>query len=191
MWDLPRPGIEPVSLSLQGIILTTGPPGYPRPLFLLCNSSFPFSTCNIFSSFPKQITMFNHLSCFTLHYKICLKYSVLPCNLYTLPWNSLTLWIFSAMLRFPPNINLQIAYVIVDDTDVYQPHGSLFFFLSNGCFKCFVLCDIQFHLHNILEVKSIIIPIYRRGHWDTEQWCDKYPWLVKDRARRQTQVVSF
>lgn len=105
--------------------------------------------------------MFKHLSCFTLHYKICWKDSVLPCNLYALPWNSLNLWIFYAMLRFPENTNLQIAYVIVDDTDVYQPHGSLFF-LSNSCSKCFVLCDIQFHPHNILEVKSIIIPILQK-----------------------------
>ena len=29
MWDLPRPGIEPVSLALQGGFLTTGPPGKP------------------------------------------------------------------------------------------------------------------------------------------------------------------
>ena len=27
MWDLPRPGVEPVSLALQGRFLTTGPPG--------------------------------------------------------------------------------------------------------------------------------------------------------------------
>ena len=27
MWDLPRPGIEPVSLVLTGRVLTTGPPG--------------------------------------------------------------------------------------------------------------------------------------------------------------------
>ena len=29
MWDLPRPGIELVSLALQGGFLTTGPPGTP------------------------------------------------------------------------------------------------------------------------------------------------------------------
>ena len=27
MWDLPRPGIEPVSPALEGRFLTTGPPG--------------------------------------------------------------------------------------------------------------------------------------------------------------------
>ena len=30
LWDLPRPGIEPVSPALQGRFLTTGPPGKPR-----------------------------------------------------------------------------------------------------------------------------------------------------------------
>ena len=29
MWDLPRRGIELVSLALQGSFLTTGPPGKP------------------------------------------------------------------------------------------------------------------------------------------------------------------
>ena len=29
MWDLPRPGIKPVSLALQGELVTTGPPGKP------------------------------------------------------------------------------------------------------------------------------------------------------------------
>ena len=29
MWDLPRPGIEPLSLALQRGFLTTGPPGKP------------------------------------------------------------------------------------------------------------------------------------------------------------------
>ena len=31
MWDLPGPGIELVSLPLQGEFLTTGPPGKPSP----------------------------------------------------------------------------------------------------------------------------------------------------------------
>ena len=29
MWDLPGPGIEPVSPAFQGRFLTTGPPGKP------------------------------------------------------------------------------------------------------------------------------------------------------------------
>ena len=36
MWDLPRPGIEPVSPSLKDEFLTTGPPGSPTwPYFKL------------------------------------------------------------------------------------------------------------------------------------------------------------
>ena len=30
MWDLPRPGLEPVSPALAGRLLTTAPPGKPR-----------------------------------------------------------------------------------------------------------------------------------------------------------------
>ena len=34
MWDLPRPGLEPVSPALAGRLSTTAPPGKPRDLFL-------------------------------------------------------------------------------------------------------------------------------------------------------------
>ncbi|KAJ8798621.1 hypothetical protein J1605_016424 [Eschrichtius robustus] len=31
MWDLPRPGLEPVSPALAGRLSTTAPPGKPSP----------------------------------------------------------------------------------------------------------------------------------------------------------------
>ena len=34
IWDLPRPGIEPVFPALAGGFLTTGPPGKPLDFFL-------------------------------------------------------------------------------------------------------------------------------------------------------------
>ena len=34
MWDLPGPGIEPMSPALAGGFLTTAPPGKSKPLFL-------------------------------------------------------------------------------------------------------------------------------------------------------------
>ena len=34
MWDLPRPGLEPVSPALAGRFSTTAPPGKPSFLFL-------------------------------------------------------------------------------------------------------------------------------------------------------------
>ena len=34
MWDLPGPGLEPVSPALAGGFLTTAPPGKPSPFFL-------------------------------------------------------------------------------------------------------------------------------------------------------------
>ena len=33
MWDLPRPGLEPVSPALAGRFLTTAPPGKPKVAF--------------------------------------------------------------------------------------------------------------------------------------------------------------
>ena len=35
MWDLPRPGLEPVSPALAGRFSTTAPPGKPPPFELL------------------------------------------------------------------------------------------------------------------------------------------------------------
>ena len=36
MWDLPRPGLEPVSPALAGRFSTTAPPGKPLPDAFLC-----------------------------------------------------------------------------------------------------------------------------------------------------------
>ena len=33
MWDLPRPGLEPVSLALAGRLSTTAPPGKPKKIY--------------------------------------------------------------------------------------------------------------------------------------------------------------
>ena len=44
MWDLPGPGIEPVSPALAGGFLTTVPPGKPVGS-LLCLASFTYCPC--------------------------------------------------------------------------------------------------------------------------------------------------
>ena len=38
LWDLPRPGLEPVSPALAGRLSTTGPPGKPLRLFSYKNN---------------------------------------------------------------------------------------------------------------------------------------------------------
>ena len=45
MWDLPRPGIEPVFPALEGRFLSTGPPGKSRKV----SSEFSREGCIIFS----------------------------------------------------------------------------------------------------------------------------------------------
>ena len=35
MWDLPRPGLEPMSPALAGRFSTAAPPGKPHPTFLI------------------------------------------------------------------------------------------------------------------------------------------------------------
>ena len=40
MWDLPRPGLEPVSPALAGRLSTTAPPGKPQFHYSLSNIDF-------------------------------------------------------------------------------------------------------------------------------------------------------
>ena len=42
MWDLPRPGLEPVSPALAGRLLTTAPPGKPLSYIIIINKFLPF-----------------------------------------------------------------------------------------------------------------------------------------------------
>ena len=42
MWDLPGPGLEPVSPALAGGFLTTAPPG--KPLGVILKMTFPTPT---------------------------------------------------------------------------------------------------------------------------------------------------
>ena len=41
MWDLPRPGLKPVSPALAGRFSTTAPPGKPSQTAFLCLGTFP------------------------------------------------------------------------------------------------------------------------------------------------------
>ena len=42
MWDLPGPGIEPVSPALAGRFLTTEPPGKPQPCYSMNQYFIPY-----------------------------------------------------------------------------------------------------------------------------------------------------
>ena len=42
MWDVPRPGLEPVSPALAGRLSTTAPPGKPRPNIFNKMDGFPW-----------------------------------------------------------------------------------------------------------------------------------------------------
>ena len=66
MWDLPRPGLEPVSPALAGGFLTTAPPGKPRDwnflmlinIFHSCLLFFHFKTCYLYSFFDENSDCF-------------------------------------------------------------------------------------------------------------------------------------
>ena len=49
MWDLPRPGLEPVSPALAGRFLTTAPPGKPHVTLL---NAVPRATVYVINHCP-------------------------------------------------------------------------------------------------------------------------------------------
>ena len=63
MWDLPRPGLEPVSPALAGRFSTIAPPGKPWTHFKLC--SFFFLEWSFFSCLLSGKLLWNYLYSFT------------------------------------------------------------------------------------------------------------------------------
>ena len=55
MWDLPRPGLEPVSPALAGRLSTTAPPGKPYS-GILCNVFFVLDVLRFHNDVPQYET---------------------------------------------------------------------------------------------------------------------------------------
>jgi len=56
MWDLPEPGIEPVSPTLAGRFLTAGPPGKSQVAFFFFNVHFRNEETEVLESKMTYIT---------------------------------------------------------------------------------------------------------------------------------------
>ena len=89
MWDLPRPGLKPVSPALAGGFLTTAPPGKPWSLRCTVKSSWlPTSTlaCTWWVLTWSMFIGWNKMVCSTafqaLIQKIPLPYYTSPCPLW-------------------------------------------------------------------------------------------------------------
>ena len=67
MWDLPRPGLEPVSPALAGRFSTTAPPGKPSLLLLLSNLfNLDFTVLHYNHALVYTIRSFALLSLYTI-----------------------------------------------------------------------------------------------------------------------------
>ena len=62
MWDLPRPGLEPVSPALAGRLSTTAPPGKPRESLIFKEKVLPFPNLPGCSDFEGISINSNHSS---------------------------------------------------------------------------------------------------------------------------------
>ena len=78
MWDLPGPGLEPVSPALAGGFLTTAPPGKSKGSFLSVSNVLVFivlvTVVYLFSENPLSYTLIICL-CFYMHIRLQLKFS--------------------------------------------------------------------------------------------------------------------
>ena len=71
MWDLPRPGLEPVPPALAGRFSTTAPPGKPHTVILKSNPSILLLSC--------YIPLFHLCQCVLLHLVCCLRFLKVVC----------------------------------------------------------------------------------------------------------------
>ena len=55
MWDLPRPGLEPVSPALAGVFLTTAPPGKPPRVNIKSKASGVLDLSSLFHVIAAQV----------------------------------------------------------------------------------------------------------------------------------------
>ena len=67
MWDLPRPGLEPMSPALAGRFSTTAPPGKPRKDYLKCYMGIPQHSVKRNLVILPQKPILNALSLFPNH----------------------------------------------------------------------------------------------------------------------------
>ena len=56
MWDLPRPGHEPVSPALAGTFSTTAPPGKPSLSFFIAHYNVPDRGCSFTLGLIEELT---------------------------------------------------------------------------------------------------------------------------------------
>ena len=66
MWDLPRPGLEPVCPALAGRFSTTAPPGKPNNEFIIYSLHY-VEVCSLYTHFVESLYhkwMLNFVKCF-------------------------------------------------------------------------------------------------------------------------------
>ena len=158
--------------------------------FFVRHNSSPFSSCNIFFS---KITIFEHLSCFMLHYKSCFKDCALEC--------SHPIYFLCCIKVSSKHWSLE-SFHVCEDTVLCQflvlciihPSTYLFksYFLRVGVIALLityeipniVLSDSTFNPPTYLEVTSIIIPILQlRKLRHSVIWLAQVSPDTKNRAR--------
>ena len=92
MWDLPRPGLEPMSPALAGGFLTTVPPGKPSRVFLISVIVLFITVCLLFSSFRSLLNVSCIFSILFLRFWIIFTITTLNSFSGRLPISSSFIW---------------------------------------------------------------------------------------------------
>ena len=90
MWDLPRPGLEPVSPALAGRLSTTAPPGKPCPpiliSFLYMVSSKSLTSLSCMWIFSCSVPLLEKIILSPLNYLVSLFENQLTINVWFVSW---------------------------------------------------------------------------------------------------------
>ena len=126
MWDLPRPGLEPVSPALAGRLSTTVPPGKPSPPSYKNHSQLPRSRENVPSALkPYGIQIAPN----TIRYlnKPQMLHTYTTSNLSTFP---LLIFHYQSQYSWALQANKSIG-----KNNLYSTFLSMSFYLLIDCFK--------------------------------------------------------
>ena len=120
MWDLPRPGLKPVSPALAGGFLTTAPPG--KPIYVLLLFTFYWSIVDL------QCCVSLRWTCVLLFFTFCWSVVDLQCCV-SLRWTCVLLFLIffsftSISLCLPGNFSSYLSFVFIFLFSLF--HFSLF-----------------------------------------------------------------
>ena len=112
MWDLPRPGLGPMSPALAGGFLTTAPPGKSQPPSFYLELLLHTNTTMLCFSVAESSRLDRNLKPLHLSFFLCQEYFPSPCTWSAPPHHPFCLRVESPSFRTPPSPPVPAAAVV-------------------------------------------------------------------------------